>query len=107
MKLVQQQSGGFHWDVPVVRERFLSHSSKGGSSLWLNLRRAQAPDQQLLLESSTGSSNKAAAAAASVETWPRSRRRLCFRRVCYAMVLAAALVVIATVSTQSVSGKQQ
>jgi hypothetical protein len=27
--------------------------------------------------------------------------------VCYAMVLAAALVVIATVSTQSVSGKQQ
>jgi len=103
MKLVQQQSGGFHWDVAVVRERFLSHSSKGGSSLWLNLRRAQAPDQQLLLESSTGSSNKAAAAAASVETWPRSRRRLCFRRVCYAMVLAAALVVIATVSTQSVS----
>ncbi len=108
MKLVQQQSGGFHWGVAVVRERFLSHSSKGGSSLWLNLRRAQAPDQQLLLESSTGSSNKAAAAAAaSLETWPRSRRRLCFRRVCYSMVLAAALVVIATVSTQSVSGKQQ
>lgn len=120
MKLVQQQSGGFHWGVAVVRERFLSHSSRGGSSLWLNLQRAQAPDQQLLLESSTGSSNKAAAAAAgpaasrtrhaaaaSLETWPRSRRRLCFRRVCYAMVLAAALVVIATVSTQSVSGKQQ
>ncbi len=115
MKLVQQHSGGFHWGVAVVRERFLSHSSRGGSSLWLNLQRAQTPDQQLLLESSTGSSNKAAGpaasrtrhAAASLETWPRSRRRLCFRRVCYAMVLAAALVVIATVSTQSVSGKQQ
>ncbi|CAM6018904.1 unnamed protein product, partial [Sphagnum balticum] len=119
MKLVQQHSGGFHWGVAVVRERFLSHSSRGGSSLWLNLQRAQAPDQQLLLESWTGSSNKAAVAAAgpaasrtrhaaataaaSLETWPRSRRRLCFRRVCYAMVLAAALVVIATVSTQSVS----
>ncbi len=119
MKLVQQHSGGFHWGVAVVRERFSSHNSRGGSSLWLNLQRAQAPDRQLLLESSTGSSNKAAAAAAapaasrtrhaaaSLETWPRSRRRLCFRRVCYAMVLAAALVVIATVSTQSVSGKQQ